>query len=266
MRIVELNTLEGGITRLRSKGGANPKWLYDLLNGYVLQDGSIQSRPGTTDEITLPANTKGLCAVNGALVVFSNSPKTITDSRVTCEVLTHPDDPNIAIAEIHFAGPFLGGDAGAYLYVVAEFADGQVFHYWLQRAETWTAATVYTQGEMVEPTVPNGYLYRATRLDAAETVWAAGVLRTVGDVVEPTVFNSYRYTVVSTLGANPRSGTVEPTWPTADGAQVIEDTNGVPTPTPTTGGTDTTGTPNTGTRYTNPGGSTPGLTSTGLSL
>lgn len=254
MRIVELNALEGGITRQRTKGGANSRWLYDLVNGYVQQDGSIQSRPGTTDEIILPAGTKGLCSVNGGLVVFSHEAQTISDPRVTCEILNHPDDVTLAIAEIHFAGPFLGGDEGAYLYVVAEFTNGDVFHYWLQRADTWEAGTVYQQGDMVQPSTPNGFVYRATRLDEAETVWAAGVAREVGDVIEPTAFNGYRYTVVSTLGDNPRSGAVEPTWPTADGAQVIEDTNGVPTPAPTTGSTTTPNTPNTGDRYGNMGG------------
>lgn len=235
MRIVELNALEGGITRLRSKGGANPKWLYDLLNGYVLQDGSIQSRPGTEDEILLPEGTKGLCAVNGGLVVFASTPKTITDARVICEVLTHPNDPSLDIAEIHFAGPFLGGASGAYLYVVAEFTDGEIFHFWLQHADTWQASTTYVEGQLVEPTTPNGYVYRAKRIGAPGQLWAPNVARTVGDVVEPTTANGFQYTCVDTLGVSPRSGTVEPVWPAEDGAQVIEDTNGITVPGSTAG-------------------------------
>jgi hypothetical protein len=48
-------------------------------------------------------------------------------------------------------------------------------------------------------------------------------------VVEPTVYNDYYYTVVDTQGTTPRSGAVEPIWPTEDGAQVTEDADGVDT-------------------------------------
>lgn len=198
MRKVELNALEGGITRLRNKGGTNPKWLYDLVNGYVLQDGSIQSRPGTDNELLLPAGTKGLCAVNGALVVFSNAAKTGMPAGVTCEILTHPTLPTLGLADIHFAGPFLGGDTGAYLYVVAEFSNGDVFHYWLQRSAVWTANTNYKLGDMVEPTVPNGFAYRAKRIGSPYPVWAPSVERTIGDRIEPTVANGFYYEVIAT--------------------------------------------------------------------
>jgi hypothetical protein len=254
-RSLTLNALEGGITRLRNKGGANPRWLYDLVNGYIAQDGTAQSRPGTSDEITLPVGTRGLVAVNGALVVFSNSAKTITDSRVTCEILTHPTDPTLELVEIHFAGPFLGGVSGAYLYVVAEFADRSVFHYWLQRFTKWTASSTQQSGALVEPTVRNGFSYRAKRLTAAAIPWAANVTRAVNDKIEPIVGNGFQYTVISTLGANPRSGTTEPIWPAVDGATVVEETNAaapaaVPTP-PATPPPVNDG----GTRYGNPGGS-----------
>lgn len=228
-RIVELNALEGGITRLRTKGGANPKWLYDLENGYVLQDGSIQSRPGTTDEIILPAGTKGLCTFDGGLVVFSNAAKTVP-AGVTCEVITHPTLPAQELLDIHFAGPFLG-----YLYVVAEFADGEVCHYWLQRRDAWKANTSYTAGDVVEPSVRNGFAYRAHRLGNPATTWAPNVTRALTDVVEPTTANGYQYTVVDTLGSNPRSGTTEPTWPTSEGARVSEDTDLTAPATPGTG-------------------------------
>ena len=46
-RIVYLNALKAGISRLRTKGGPDPETLYDLVNGYVTQAGTVESRPGT---------------------------------------------------------------------------------------------------------------------------------------------------------------------------------------------------------------------------
>ncbi len=224
MRITTLNAAKAGINRLRIKGSPSPETLYDLLNGYVNASGQIQSRPGTVVDATLPAGTKGLCAFNGGMVVFSASPK-VVPAGYRCESIAHPTDQAQELVEIHFAAPFLN-----VLYVVAEFANGDVFHYWLQHADAWKASTSYAEGALVEPTTPNGFVYRAHRIGAAGIPWAPSVARAVGAVVEPTTPNGFKYTAVSTLGANPRSGTVEPTWPKTDGAQVIEDTSGAPAP------------------------------------
>lgn len=222
MRQVSLSTLKSGITRLRDKGGASPDALFDLLNGYVDASGAPTSRGGTRLSITLPAGTKGLMPINGSFLVFSHVPTVIADPKYSCEVLVNPNDPDQPIKEIHFATPFLG-----YPYVVAEFDNGDVIHYWLQDGKPWQAGTFYHTGDIVEPTTPNGLAYRATRDGSALPSWAPNVPRAIGDTIEPTVYNDYLYTVVDVAGDNPASGAVEPTWPAADGAQVIEDTNGV---------------------------------------
>lgn len=216
-----LNVLKQGISRIREKGGADPSTLYDLLNGYVTIDGSVKSRPGTDIDTNLPAGTKGLMVMDGAFLVFSNVPTTITDPAYSAEVLVNPNDPTLAIKEIHFAAPFLG-----FPYVVAEFSNGSVWHYWLQKGKPWSATTFYTAGDIVEPTTPNGLAYRATRDGPALPSWAPNVARAVSDKVEPTVYNDYFYTVIEVDGTNPASGATEPLWPTSSGAQVIEDTNG----------------------------------------
>lgn len=220
-RTVALNALKQGITRLRDKGGADPKSLYDLENGYVTLSGTIQSRPGTVEDAVLPEGTKGLCAFNGAMVVFSHVVTPGMPAGYSCEVLTHPTEPSLAISEIHFAAPFLG-----FLYVVPEFTNGDIFHYWLQGTDeaegTWAAETIYDLYQVVKPTVPNGLAYRATRLNPADPVWGPSEARVVGDVVEPSTWNKFKYTVTTTVGTNPKSGTVEPTWTAEDGAIVIE--------------------------------------------
>lgn len=218
-RLQQLDSTEGGINRLKTKGGASKKNLYDMLNGYVDNDGVARSRPGTVQDTVLPAGTKGLAAFDGGFVVFSHQVTEIADARYSCEVLTHPTDDSQPLLEIHFAGPVLGS-----LYVVAEFVNGDVFHYWLQHQDTWAADTNHKLGDLVQPSVPNGFSYKATRIGAAPQSWAPDVARTVGDVVVPTTENGFDYTVTNTIGSDPKSGSTEPAWPESDGATVYEDT------------------------------------------
>ena len=231
-RTVTLSAAKGGINRLRIKGGASAETLYDLENGYVDASGVIRSRPGVPNVVTLPAGTKGLCAYAGKLIVFSHTAKVIPASTPTveCEIVIHPISPDLPLQEIHFAGPILG-----YLYVVAEFSNGDVYHYWLQSWGTWAANTHYLEGAVVQPSVPNGYAYRAKRLTAADPLWAPDVTRAIGDTVEPTEANGFKYTVVSVNGANPRSAAVEPDWAESDGALTYEsaDSDGAATTTAT---------------------------------
>lgn len=224
-RDITLNAATAGISRLRSKGGARPETLYDLVNGFVDASGAISSRPGTVIDYQLPAGTIGMCAFDGGLVVFSNQVVADMPDGVLCEVLTHPQNPDSPLVRIHFAGPFLGS-----LYVTAEFADGLVFDFWLTSAATWEPVHVYRLGESVQPTEPNGYSYRANRLGDPGPAWAPGVERTVGDVVEPTTPNGFEYVVIEAYGMPPRSGNTEPAWPTAAGASVTEEADLTPKP------------------------------------
>jgi hypothetical protein len=135
------------------------------------------------------------------------------------------------IKEIHFAAPYLGG-----IYVVAEFdvpsalaaTNGTVAHYWIQsstgsdNADVWLASTDYQIGDVVIPPTQNGLTYVASRAGPANPLWTADTLETDGNVVEPNVSNGYKYTVTATEGANPSTGATEPTWPTSDGAVVME--------------------------------------------
>lgn len=227
--------LSSGITRLREKGGASPKALYDLVNGYIDQSGSPVSRDGTTVDYTLPTGTKGLCAFEGKLHVFASSALTVTDPTYVVDVLVYPD-PSISasLVKIHFARPFLG-----FLYVVAEFSTGLIQHYWLQSPAAWTANTVYGINATVSPTVDNGLIYTAVTAITA-SVWQSTTAYSVGDEIRPSTDNGYIYQVLSVAGTNPVSGSTEPTWPTQPGAEVFEETD--TTTVPSTGQTTTTST------------------------
>lgn len=232
-RTIVLSVTEGGIQRLRTKGGASEKSLYDLVNGYVTADKKIRSRPGTFRKANLPTGTKGLTAWQGQFHVFSHTTVGGLPSNYVLHVLEHPDkvDENgdaIEIKRIHFAEPFMNA-----LYVVCEFdidpdadadVDENIYHYWLQgTGDVWEASTVYAAGKLVSPTTPNGRFYKATRLGQPNPSWTPNTPVTQGDLVEPTTYNDYYYEAVTAAGTNPRTGEVEPDWPTTDGEQVTED-------------------------------------------
>jgi hypothetical protein len=222
MRIQPLSTANAGMTRLRSKGNAAPATLYDLLNGYITIAGSINARPGTQTEITLPSSTKGLVAHKSKLYTFNHVPaETSNPDKYVVAVLRHPTDPSIALEQIHFAAAFVG-----FLYVAAQFTDGNVWHYWLEELDAWSASTDYMIGDRVFPETENGYAYKATRPGSPNEAWAANVERSVGDIVEPTTYNGFKYTVIATTGTNPTSGSTEPDWPAEAGAQIIEYSEG----------------------------------------
>lgn len=231
-----LSAIKAGITRLREKGNASPESLYDLVNGVVDASRAPVSRNGTNIVHALPPGTVGIMFYKGKRLVFSDEPVTMTDPKYVNETLRHPTDDGAELVRIHFSQPFLGVP-----FVVAEFlnseGDTEYFTYWLQRTLTWAPDHVYTIGEVVQPTVPNGYAYRANRIGDPGLKWAPNVLRALNDRVEPTVYNGYVFVAIDVQGANPRSGAVEPIWPKAAGATVTEDTDGA-APTPTDSGSD----------------------------
>ena len=195
MKAITLSAVNQGIQRLREKGSADPKTLYDLENGYVAIDGSIKQRPGTELAYTLPSGTLGMCAHDGDLVVFSTSPKACP-AGTRCEVITHPFFPSQGLTYIHYAAPFLG-----YLYVVGEFENGDVYHYWLQAANEWEASTTYKEGQIIVPSTPNGLGYKAHRVLPKYPTWVPGMEVTLGDKIEPTTANGYYYEATETSEA-----------------------------------------------------------------
>jgi len=216
MRPIPLVGLTAGINRLRVKGGASARGLYDLVNGWINQEGVVVPRAGTTRMATLDAQTVGLVSIDGVNNVFSIAPVTVPAGFVD-NVLVNPNDATQALSKIWFAQPFMG-----FIYVVAEFANGDIYHYWLQNDGTWAPNTVYTNSNIILPTVPNGFAYKAVRVSAPNPTWSANIAVSVGQIVEPVEYTGYAYKATTVVGATPHTGTVEPTWPTAVGATVQE--------------------------------------------
>lgn len=216
MRSQALSTLRGGINRLRVKGLASASTLYDLINAYITNDGGVVGREGTIRAATLDATTVGLMAQNGIFNVFSTTLVSVPVGY-TDNVLVNPVNPALTLTKIWFAKPFLG-----FPYVVAQFSDGSIFHYWLQNNGSWAANTVYMTGAIVIPDTPNGLAYQAQRQAAPNSNWSANSSIALNDKVEPTEYTGYYYKAVAVVGDNPHTSGTEPVWPTTTGATLQE--------------------------------------------
>lgn len=195
MRPVPLYNLKQGINRLRVKGGANPSSLYDLVNGWITVDGSVDPREGTIRSQALDGSTKGLMADDGVFNVFSITQVSVPSGYVD-NLLLHPTDQSLALETIWFAKPFMG-----FPYVVAEFTNGDVFHYWLQDSGVWAPDTVYNTGTLILPkTTPTGLAYLAQRTSAVNPAWQPETTITLGTIIEPTEYTGFQYEAVAISG------------------------------------------------------------------
>jgi hypothetical protein len=236
-RAVTLNASAAGMTRLRNKGGASPQTLYDLSNGYVNASRCPQQRPGTTWLFNFAdsghtANaglTRGLACFRGVLYTFCHTPLSSGSSTFKILTLRHPTDNSATLEAVHFAQPFMG-----YLYVVAEFSDGLVKHYWLQSPPAWKAVTIYQANQLVQPSADNGYYYKAHQV-LNPVSWGSGVIYKLNDLVQPTTYNGFGYAVTAETGpaAPPApSGATEPVWPLQEFQVVYDYSTTTPPPTP----------------------------------
>lgn len=91
---VTLTAISGGINRLRTKGGADKNSLFDLLNGYVTQAGTVKVREGTYRNANITpysgaGKTKGLMAYQSQLHVFSDAVTSVPPGYAL-HVINHP--------------------------------------------------------------------------------------------------------------------------------------------------------------------------------
>lgn len=225
MQQIVLSTQKGGVSRLRDKGGASQETLFDLVNAYVTTAKTIKQRPGRSTFLALNPGTVGLESFEGQFYVFASTFVAQSDTRVTCVVLRHPTNAALALTKIHFAQPFLGR-----FYVVAEFSNGDIRHYWVTNAPVWTANTVYGYLQKVSPSVPTGLIFEVSNTDSTP-LWAGGETIVVSNERQPTTYNGFKFEAITVTGTAPvKTSTTEPTWPTTEGATVIEYSYGGTTP------------------------------------
>jgi hypothetical protein len=217
MRPYPLTVLKGGINRLKVKGGAAADSLYDLQNGYITNAGSVTPREGTIRTAQLDSSTVGLAAANGVFNVFSSQFSTSMPAGFVLNVLSDPNNTTASPVKIWFAKPFMGFE-----YVVAQFNNGDVVHYWLQNSGTWTSSTTYTSASIILPPTPNGIAYQGLRDFPPQPLWTAETIITSGSYVEPNTPTGFVYQAVATTGTPVHTGAVEPVWPTTAGGIVQE--------------------------------------------
>lgn len=208
MKPIPITAVRGGINRLKVKGGARADMLYDLVNAYITQQGTVVPREGTIRAAALTNQTVGLASFNGQLNVFATAMQSVPSGFV-CNLLLHPTNPAATLSKIWFAKPFMG-----FPYVVAQFSTGEVFHYWLQSNGPWAPSTVYMTGGIVTPLAsPNGLAFQAVRDLAPNTTWQPETVVAVNQVVEPNTYNGYAFKAIAVQGTAPHTGSTEPTWP-----------------------------------------------------
>jgi hypothetical protein len=218
VRPYPLTVLAGGINRLRVKGGAAANQLYDLQQGYITNAGSISPREGTIRAATLDSSTKGLMAANGQFNIFSSAFSTATlPPNYVLNVLSDPNDRTQPIETIWFAKPFMG-----FPYVVAEFANGDIFHFWLQNSGAWTSGTTYTTASIVLPLTSNGLAYEGVRDFPIQPLWTPETIIASGSFVEPNTPTGFAYEAIAVVGTPAHTGATEPVWPTVAGALLQE--------------------------------------------
>jgi hypothetical protein len=218
MRPFPLTVLKGGINRLRIKGGAAANYLYDLQNAYITNVGSVVPREGTIRAATLNSSTVGLAAANGQFNIFSSAWSTAAlPANYVLNVLRNPVNSTASPTIIWYAKPFMG-----FPYVVAQFNDKSIYHYWLQNNGTWASNTNYTSASIVLPPTANGLAYQGIRHFPAEPLWTPNTVITSGSYVEPNSPTGFAYLAIAVTGSPVHTSFVEPVWPTTDGAQIQE--------------------------------------------
>ena len=211
MRVERIADNLEGINRRRQKGGASKNDLIDLLNGYRTPKGTVTSRPGTTFKFAFPALTKGALGFNGKIHTFSHTTVSHGIADLVVHTIKHPSGSAAALVKIHRAFPFYGR-----IYVVAEFNDARVQHYWLEEPDAWVGQSVYAPGASVQPTTPNGFYYDAQPTTRVDLKWAPNTEKEIGDIVQPSTYNGFYYELLTAVGDPVKTSNIEPNWVLTD--------------------------------------------------
>lgn len=111
-------------------------------------------------------------------------------------ILRHPTSSSATLSKIHYAKPFMG-----FPYVIAEFSDGLINHYWLQMPPIWTANTQYNANALVQPTSPNGFYYLCVQV-ANPPAWTPLLQHQLFDFVQPTTYSGLQFYALLVIGAS----------------------------------------------------------------
>ena len=110
--------------RKRSRYNGLPGALWSLVNGHLTRGGEAEGMKKFVADKNLPTGTFGMAALSGGLYVFGSQAAPAMPSGVTYQRLQHPDGTT-AMSGVRRVQAFNGK-----LYVIAEFANGDLRHYY----------------------------------------------------------------------------------------------------------------------------------------
>lgn len=123
MSYISIPDFKFGMDRRRKRISGVPGTLWTLKNGHITRGGDIERAKKFVSKYTLPASTFGLAKVRRQLYVFGSAAAPTMPNGVLYQQLIAPNTPNMTrVLDVKaFSGK---------LYVVAEFADGNIYHYY----------------------------------------------------------------------------------------------------------------------------------------
>jgi len=128
-RPITFDRFEVGLDLRKGPSVSDANRLRELKNAYVTTGKVVRKRPGLIRIATLEPGTKGLVAGLGKLNTFYESGSvTHANALFQANQVAHPTDSQ-PVARIHKGDVFEG-----YLYVSVEYADGSIWHHYLDGA------------------------------------------------------------------------------------------------------------------------------------
>ena len=125
MPYIRISDVRLGIDRRRSRISGVPGSLWELVNAHITSGGEIERAKAFPAVYALPEGTFGLGGVGGILYVFGSGADPGVPSPVVYQRLQHVGGPSVDMVAVHWVEPFDG-----LLYVIAEFEDGEIYHYY----------------------------------------------------------------------------------------------------------------------------------------
>lgn len=175
MTYVHIENFERGMDRRKRRITGIPGSLWTLKNAHITRGGEIERAKKPVSTYALPAGTFDLAALGSQIYTFGHTTDPGVPSGVLYQRLAHVDDA-IAMSEVLDVEVFDGK-----LYVVAEFVDGSVHHYYDgERVEAWDAVALSIGGNdsvaeaLAVKVATNPAVTSAVAVDNVITITAAG--------------------------------------------------------------------------------------------
>lgn len=123
MAYTYIKDFKNGVDRRRRQTTAHAGSLYELINAHLTRGGDIEKRKAFVSTYSLPSGTFGMAAIAGALYVFGSAADPGVPSGVTYQRLQAPSGS--AMTGVVSVDTYNGK-----AYVVAEYADGNQYHFY----------------------------------------------------------------------------------------------------------------------------------------